>query len=331
MPDGSIFTFDVRSHPHAERYLPGEGTWISAGNTPVDLQSPPAEKFIRWGEGNERIYYPSGEVGPGMLRPDGTVFATGGQHEGADRGHTAIYQPGDSLQATGTWTVGPDFQKGDNAGDNYAALLPDGNVAVETSTYPFFSKRTAPRNPPRIAALAPKMSPEAAASAQSAFPTGYGMYEFDGTNLTPTITFGGSYHILVLPTGELAIGGFALYTNGGNYAPNWAPKITSYQTTISPGHSYPIFGQQFNGLSLGAAFGDEDTTPTNYPLVRITNDATGHVVYARTHDHSTMGIATGTATVSTTFDVPDGIEVGASQLAVVANGIPSLPVAVSVQ
>ena len=43
---------------------------------------------------------------------------------------------------------------------------------------------------------------------------------------------------------------------------------------------------------------------TNYPLVRITNNSTHHVFYARTHDHSTMGVATGSATVSTNFDVP---------------------------
>jgi hypothetical protein len=36
------------------------------------------------------------------------------------------------------------------------------------------------------------------------------------------------------------------------------------------------------GLSQAAAFGDEYQTATNYPLVRITNPATGHVFYAKT-------------------------------------------------
>ena len=45
-------------------------------------------------------------------------------------------------------------------------------------------------------------------------------------------------------------------------------------------------------------------TYTNYPLVRITNNNTGHVFYARTHDHSSMGVATGNMAVSTNFDVP---------------------------
>jgi hypothetical protein len=69
---------------------------------------------------------------------------------------------------------------------------------------------------------------------------------------------------------------------------------------------------------------------SNYPLVRITNTATGNVVYCKTHNHSTMGVATGSEKVSTAFDIPAGIETGASTLEVVANGIPSNPVSVTV-
>ena len=78
------------------------------------------------------------------------------------------------------------------------------------------------------------------------------------------------------------------------------------------------------------SFGDEYQNCTNYPLVRITNTGTGHVFYARTHDHSTMGVATGKAIVSTHFDVPTTIDSGASTLVVVANGIASKPVNVTV-
>ena len=100
---------------------------------------------------------------------------------------------------------------------------------------------------------------------------------------------------------------------------------------MTRGSTYKISGTQFNGLSQAAGFGDEVETATNYPLVRITNNATSHVFYARTHDHSTMGVATGSATVSTNFDVPSGMETGASTLVVVANGIPSASAAVTVQ
>jgi hypothetical protein len=97
------------------------------------------------------------------------------------------------------------------------------------------------------------------------------------------------------------------------------------------GRSYVISGTQFNGLSQGAAYGDDGQSATNYPLVRITNSATGHVLYARTYNHSTMAVATGSAIVSTHFAVPAGIELGASEIQVVANGIPSTAAAVTVQ
>ena len=83
-------------------------------------------------------------------------------------------------------------------------------------------------------------------------------------------------------------------------------------------------------LYWGADVGDELNAATNYPLVRITNVASSHVVYARTHGHSSMGVATGSTIVSTQFDVPSTAESGASTLVVVANGIASLPLSVTV-
>ncbi len=43
-----------------------------------------------------------------------------------------------------------------------------------------------------------------------------------------------------------------------------------------------------------------------------------------------MAVATGNATVSTNFDVPAGMETGPSSLEVVANGIPSRKVTITV-
>ncbi|HEY6577909.1 MAG TPA: hypothetical protein VIY09_01175, partial [Rhizomicrobium sp.] len=86
-----------------------------------------------------------------------------------------------------------------------------------------------------------------------------------------------------------------------------------------------------NGLSQANSFGDEFQCNTNFPLVQIINGKTGHVFFAKTHDHSTMAVATGNQTVSTHFDVPSGIETGASTLVVIANGIPSAPVSITVQ
>jgi hypothetical protein len=138
---------------------------------------------------------------------------------------------------------------------------------------------------------------------------------------------------MVLPTGQILVGGGTteVYNPAGTYEAAWQPTITSCPTSVTPGATYEISGTQFNGLSQANAFGDEYQTATNYPLVRITNNATGNVVYAKTHGHSSMGVATGSATVSTNFDVPSTIGTGASTLVVVANGIPSAGYAITVQ
>jgi len=141
------------------------------------------------------------------------------------------------------------------------------------------------------------------------------------------------YNFLVLPNGQILATDFSriaeVYTPTGSPNPQWAPQITSNPAAVNPGGHYRISGRQFSGLSQGAEYGDDVQGATNYPLVRITNDATGHVFYARTANHSNMSIAP-QASGSTTFTVPRAIEAGPSVLEVVANGIASSGVAIEV-
>jgi len=290
MPDGSILTYDVKNAPHSEKYVSSMAKWFTAGSTIVDLHSPHSGGCIPYPGG---CYPAPGEVGPGILRTDGTVFATGsGSNGGGGAGHTAIYHPGKKPTDPGKWTVGPDFPNNDNAGDSFAALLPNGRPLVLGNSGT--------------------------------------LYEFDGKKLIPGPFAGFGASLMVLPTGQVIVGGSQVYTSSGTYKPAWAPTITTYPSTVTRGSTYKISGTQFNGLSQAGSFGDEDQTATNYPLVRITNQATKHIFYARTHDHSTMAVATGKATVSTNFDVPAKMETGASTLVVVANGIPSKSVSITV-
>ena len=141
--------------------------------------------------------------------------------------------------------------------------------------------------------------------------------------------------MLVLPTGQVLFTDGSttaqIYTASGTYQSAWQPKITSVASTLIAGSANnAISGTQFNGLSQGAMYGDDAQMATNYPLVRITNNSSGAITYCKTHNHSTMGVATGSTAVSTEFDVPSGIPTGASQLVVVANGIPSNPVEVTI-
>jgi hypothetical protein len=291
LPNGTILTADVKAGPHTEIYDPTAQKWTSAGNTPVALNGPPEEGPIHFGKDNKHVYDPPGEIGPAILRPDGTVYATGATPVNGSFGNTAVYTPG-ANGGIGTWATGPSFPNGEDAGDSFASLLVTGNVLVEAESGT--------------------------------------LYEFNGTTLTRT-KYNGEGALLVLPSGEVLLAGDAVYIPKGSVNSAWAPTITSVPSTLTPGSTYQISGTQFNGLSQANSFGDEFQTNTNYPLVRITNTASGQVYYARTHDHSTMGVATGSTTVSTNFDVPANAPTGASTLVVVANGIPSAPANVTIQ
>jgi len=88
-------------------------------------------------------------------------------------------------------------------------------------------------------------------------------------------------------------------------------------------------------LSQAVGYGDDAMAATNYPLVRIRNRASGHVRYCRTFNHTTtdtggatvtsMGVATGAGVITTQVAVPADLELGDSDVFVVANGIESLP------
>ena len=84
-----------------------------------------------------------------------------------------------------------------------------------------------------------------------------------------------------------------------------------------------------SGVTTGASYGDDYQSSTNYPLVRITNTAKGIVRYARTLSVGTYSVQPGVLS-KMTFLVPGRILKGASTLEVVASGIASAPVSVTI-
>lgn len=305
LPSGRVLTVDayvpispfpfIPTGTNSEVYVPKSGEWRSAGSTVVQLW----DSQLTCGEQG-----PTFEVGPGVLRGDGTVFYTGANTCGnGQSGRTAIYDT-----QTGNWSAGPDFPPNLSIADGPAALEPNGKVLMMAS--PGFG------DPPST------------------------MLEWDGTNLNSIegpfdIANYGSYfgNFLVLPNGQILFTDFfyvQIFTPEAGYNSAWAPSIRSVPARVSPGRSYVASGYRFNGMSQGAAYGDDNQMATNFPLIRITNNATGHVFYTRTHDHSSMAVASNKL-VSTHFDVPTNVELGSSKLVVVANGIPSAPVDVTVQ
>jgi hypothetical protein len=140
--------------------------------------------------------------------------------------------------------------------------------------------------------------------------------------------------MLVLPNGQILYNDgsnqMEVYTAGGTPNPVWAPSISSLSSNrLVPGGTFSLSGNQLTGLDQGAVYGDDVQDSTNFPLVRITNDATGAVTYGRTVNWSSVSVAPG-ARSSTQFSIPAGTPTGKSTLVVVANGIASAPVPVTV-
>ena len=247
------------------------------------------------------------EIGPQTLRPDNTVFVAGAT------GATVVYNA-----KTGSWTNGPTFPTCCGSGsqgkqldvaDGPSAMLTNGNVMV-------------PASPGLYNA-----------------PTFY--FIFNGSTLTqiaapPNAVNDSTYNtrLLLLPTGQIletdGSSDIEVYTASARADSRGTPRITSVPSTLTPGDTYKINGVLFNGVSQVNMYGDDVQEATNYPLIRITNTASGQVFYCRTHNHSFMGVGSSRA-VSTMFDVPSTIATGASTLVVVTNGIASQPVSVTIQ
>lgn len=290
IPFGQILTVDATrglggSVNKTELYDIATGTWSDGPDTPNALVDPH-----------------SSEIGPAVLIPGGGVFQVGGTPCDSNcPGHTATYSP-----LTNTWAAGPDIPKvstdyGDSS-DGPSVLLPNGNVLIQTS--PIFAS-----------------------------PSHF--FEYNGVKLTrvseptdaPNVS---SYEgrMMSLPTGQVLwtsdLGDIEVYTTTYKANPNWAPTIAKSPKKLVRGQAnYRVTGTRFNGMTQGNGYGDDAQSFTNYPLVRITNKATGHVCFARTHDHSTMGVNEAGDPTSTNFDVPASCEVGASTLQVIANGMAS--------
>jgi len=239
----------------------------------------------------------SSELGPMALLPNGTVFASGATT------NNAIYTP-----STGTWASAPKFGGTLDIADGPAAVLPDGNALFDTS--------------PGI------------------FNTGSKFFEWDGatmnaTSAPPNAAIDSSYvgNMVVLPTGQVLFTDFSstveIYTPVGSPCAGCAPTIATVATTLTHGtKGNKITGTQFNGLTQGSYYGDDNQSSTNFPIVRII-DSKGVVVYCRTHNWL-GGVATGSKLVSAQFDVPLNINLGGATLVVVTNGIASAPVTVTI-
>jgi hypothetical protein len=313
--NGDILCYDIYASQadgqgEADLYEPpstgyANGHWVEASNGDLPI-------LTTFATGNE--------LGPALLEPgDGDAVFFGAN------GLTAIYNP-----TTNSWSQGPTLP---------SALLrnPSNGQRILTQLTTGDAPGAVLPNGDDLLALSPTVS--VASSGNETFPAPTFLCEWNPvtnvfTNVTPPLgvtdqafinSFGDS--MLVLPSGQVLLtNGFsqlAFYTlaPGDGPDPSWAPTITSLARTANG--TFTLTGTQLNGPDGGAAYGDDEQMAENYPLVQLTNSATGAVSYATTSNWSANGVATGNTSETVNVVMPS--VPGVYSVVVIADGIASQP------
>jgi hypothetical protein len=270
----------------SERYIPSLNQWIGDTTEPV------------------QIYDTTNvEMGPGFLLPNGKAIFFGGT------GNTAIYTPSGTTNA-GTWTAGPVLPNGLASADAPGAMMVNGKVLLAITPPPgphIFNTPT----------LFYEYDPVGNSYTQVNAPSG---------SVTNQVSF--AMRMLDLPDGTVLLSTSSsqlyVYQPGGTPLAAGQPNINSLSQNGDG--SYHLTGTLFNGISEGAAYGDDAQMGSNYPLVRMTNLVSGLVYYARTYNWSSTRVMTSNNVVSTDFVPPAGLPTGLYSLVVTANGNASAPV-----
>jgi hypothetical protein len=300
-PSDQLLTVQTWIPGNTELFNPGTDSWSFAGNTAL--------------KGNPVDPFPVVEIGPQNEMPGGNTFVAGA-------GVSAQFPPAKCTTnaatesalyhfkagTPGTWTAGPVIhpiggQEYDTT-DGPGATLPDGDVLFDASACVFNT------------------------------PTHFFVYHASSNTITqipdvPNALEDTSFatRMLDLPNGQVLFNDghrkMLVYTAGGTPRASWRPSITSLSSKkLHPGNTYTLSGRQLAGLDQGTAYGDDVQNATNFPVVRITNAATGVVTYARTSGWTSVSVRPGTSS-STKFTLPPGTPAGKSTLVVIANGIAS--------
>jgi hypothetical protein len=296
LPDDSILVIDSGGIT-SERYIPSLNQWVA------DTSVVPVFLYDSVGT----------ELGPPFLLPNGNAFYIGSTP------FTALYQPSGN-SSSGFWIQGPNIPAGLGAPDAPAAMMMNGKILCALSPTPYTSGGT-----------------------NYVFTTPTYFYEYDysigttgaffqvhapnGTFTDPNATF--PMRMLDLPDGTV------LFTDGGSqlwvYVPK-GPPLPAGKPGIShvawnTDGSVHLAGTLFNGISQGAAYGDDAQMDSNFPIVTFT-DGGGNVSYGTTYNWSSTSVQTGGRMVTTEVTIPSNVfnAPGTFALRVIANGIASDPV-----
>jgi hypothetical protein len=290
LANGAIFGIDNYGNG-AEHFAPSVNQWIvDATSTPSGAQG-----------GDDACY----------LLPNGQVF-----HVGSTT-NTAFYTPGATQTSAGTLVNGPNLPQAGTSqlygGESPGAMLTTGNILLD---------------------LAP-----GGGGADGGSPCYFYEYNYVSNAFTAESAPGGgsiynstpfANSMLVLPDGSvLFVGGqnsssLYIYQPSGTPLGTGQPAINSI--TENADGSYLLTGTGLDGISEGAMYGDNEQMACDYPLVRMTNDTSGNVYYARIYNWNPGKVQTGTKILTTDFTLTPNLPAGTYSLVVVAVGNASAPV-----
>jgi len=284
---------------NANRYIPQTATWVTDASTPGDL-------YDQYGE----------EAGCALMLPNGKSIFFGATP------YNCIYTPSGN-SSPGSWTSADSFPKiqGTYMGqpDASGAMMVNGHILLACS-------------------------PIGTGSNEFNSPAYFVEYDYVTNSFKQvmatipgqggdSISYIACYQtqMLDLPDGNVLVsvsqtGGltnqYYFYTPGSGPIPQGKPVINSI-TPLSC-TNYQITGKLFNGISEGAAYGDDWQMSTNWPLVRLTS-AGGNVWYAKTSNWNRIGaVYTDSLEDTANFQLPS-IPGGTYSLVVVVNGFASSP------
>ena len=324
LPNGNVMVASLGTGTPCLVYDIVANTW-STGSTSIDGQDEAAwvkladgstitidpfgtntERYIpslnKWVADNPvpvTMYGYGGELGPGFLLPNGKAFYIGATN------HTVIYTPTGTTNA-GTWAAGATIPNNLGAVDSSGAMMFNGKILCALGTDTNFGSTTYFYEYDYAANSFTLVGSPTGGTSASIIPYGTQMLDMpDGTIL---FSYGNAQVYSYQPDGTAV-------TNG---VPSISNVIVNYDG------SYAIFGKLLNGISQGAAYGDDKQMDTGRPIVYLTNSAS-HVQYCRTLNWSTCNVATGTNILSTSLTLPAGLANGTYPFVVSANGIHSAP------
>ncbi len=302
-PNGQLLTVDTWLTPTTELFTPPSLSWSFAGNT---VTSP--------------VNTPAVEIGPQVVMPGGNTFVVGAGTSSeiapakcttSTPAPTALYN-----YAAEKWVKGPAIPtigglQYDSA-DGPGSILPDGNVLFDVSPCVYNA------------------------------PIAFFLYNAGSNTLSPVpdvpnAANDSTYYtrMLALPNGQVLFNDgshqMLVYTAGGTPTRRWAPSITALSSgSFTPGRppACPARSSPDSPRALPTV-----TTSRTTPTSPWCGSPTRSPAWSPTRGRSagpSVSIAPGAAS-STHFTVPGTTPAGASTLVVVANGIASRPVPVTIR